>query len=139
MKIAKKSHNVIDVFDDVKQGWEKWYLLRSDAHHDSAACDREFEIQHLELAKERKAHILDFGDIFDAMQGRYDPRRSYPDMRQEYADAMIKNGSSYLDLIVNDAAKFYKPYRLMWLLQGYGNHETSIQKHIDTNLIERFA
>jgi hypothetical protein len=139
-EVVKKSHNVIDVnFDNVNQGWEKWILLRSDAHHDSRDCDRELELEHLELAQKRKAYILDFGDIFDAMQGRYDPRRSYPEMREEYADAMIVHKKSYLDLIVDDAAKFYKPYKSLWVLQGYGNHETSIQRHVDTNLIERFA
>ncbi len=140
IEIEKKSHNVLDVnFNDVKAGWEKWFLLRSDAHHDSRDCDRELELEHLELAKERGAHVLDFGDLFDAMQGRYDPRRSYPEMREDYADAMISEKASYLDLIVKDAGKFYQPYKNLWLLQGYGNHETSIQRHVDTNLIERFA
>lgn len=139
MDVEKYSKNVLIVsFQGVKVGWEKWFLLRSDAHHDSSANNRGLELRHLEMAITRNAHILDFGDLFDAMGGRYDPRKSYPDMRPEYMEKMI-GGESYFNVIVDDALSFYEPYADRWLLQAVGNHETSIAKHADTNLIDLFV
>jgi len=54
------------------------------------------------------------GDMFDVMQGRYDPRRSYDDLRPEYKT------STYLDDIVKDAADFFKPYAKNFLMIGRG-------------------
>jgi hypothetical protein len=140
MEIDKRSRNVVVVqFPDILSGWEKWVFLSSDRHHDSAGCDRKLELEHLELCRERDASIIDVGDLYDAMQGRYDPRRSYPDMRPEYAQAMIKQGRCYLDLIVEDAAKFYAPYAGNFLVIGRGNHESSIQTHNDTDLTDRLV
>jgi hypothetical protein len=139
IRIEKKSKNVLSLyFDDVRLGWEKWFLLRSDAHHDSAACNRALETKHLKLAQERNAHILDFGDLFDCMQGRYDPRKSYPDMRKEYAES-LQSGESYFNVITKDAIDFYSPYKNLWLLQGVGNHETSVAKNSDINLTDLFV
>jgi len=137
-KFEKKSSNVLFVSENVKGGWEKWYLLRSDAHHDSSACNRELEKRHLELARLRNAHILDFGDLFDVMQGRYDPRKSYPDMRPEYFEKMM-GGQSYFNVIVEDALDFYKPYADLWALQAVGNHEVSVSKNSDVNLTDLFV
>lgn len=135
----KNSRNVLTIrHPDVREGWEQWYLLSSDRHHDSRDCDRGLEIEHLDLARERDAYVLDFGDIFDAMQGKYDPRRSYPEMRPEYLD-MMSDGRGYLDVIVDDARDFYKPYADRFLLIARGNHETAIQAHNDTDLINRLV
>ena len=140
MKIVKQSANVLNLyFEDVKEGWEKWFLMRSDAHHDNSGCNRELEKRHLEIARERDAGILDFGDLFDCMQGRYDPRKSYQDMRPEYFAEMVAKNSSYFNVITNDAIEFYKPYRDLWLLQAVGNHETSVAKNSDVNLIDLFV
>ena len=117
----------IDV-DDVTSATELWLLLRSDAHHDSAQCDRKLEKKHLELAKEREALILDFGDLFDCMQTRTDPRRAHNDMKAEYIS------DSYLNAITAEAAKFYAPYAPMWVLMGEGNHEQAIAKYSDYNV-----
>lgn len=120
-------------FDDVKSGWEQWGLLRSDVHHDSLFCRRKLEKQHLEMAKEHNAFICDFGDTLDAMQGRYDPRRSYDDIRPEYI------GDDYYDRIVDDTVRFYTPYKDNFVMFAMGNHETSVRKHAGTNLIKRIA
>ena len=87
-------------------------LLRSDAHHDSVNNKRDLEKKHLDEAIRDDAYILDFGDLFDAMQGRNDPRRGYQDLRPEF---MVSN---YFDAIEEDAAKFYEPYAHRWLLMG---------------------
>ena len=139
-RIEKKAANVLVVhFDQVREGWEQWFLLSSDRHHDSAGCNRDLELEHLELARQRKAYVLDFGDIFDAMQGKYDPRRSYPEMRPEYLKSMIETSTGYLDVIVKDAVEFYKKYADRFMLISQGNHETAIHSHNDTDLIERIV
>ena len=81
MKIEQRG-TVTSVYLDIAQ-LDQWVMLRSDAHHDSKLCDRSAELRHLKLAQERNALIVDAGDTFDLMQGRYDPRRSYDEIRPE--------------------------------------------------------
>jgi hypothetical protein len=119
--------------DSPTRTWEQWLLLRSDAHHDSVHCNRKFEMRHLEQAKERGAWILDGGDCIDGMQGRFDPRRSYKNLREEYRD------DNYYDLIINDAIKAYTPYADNWLLFAHGNHETAVLKNANTDPTDRLA
>ena len=114
--------------DDVKAGWEQWFLLRSDAHHDAPTCDRALEKEHLDEAIDRDAGILDFGDLHDAMQGRNDRRRSREGMRQELAQ------TTYLNAVVTEAADFYEPYAQHWILFADGNHETAVARHSDYSL-----
>lgn len=130
----KQSGNVTKVyFDDTFDGWEQWLWLRSDAHHDSAHCRRELEIKHLDAALAKKALILDAGDMLDAMQGHYDPRRNYDDLRNEYKVA------NYYDAIEDDAIKHYAPYARSWLLMARGNHETGVLKHANIDLTSRIT
>jgi hypothetical protein len=72
------------------------------------------------------------------MQGRYDPRKSYPDMRTEYTKR-LQGGESYFNIISDEAIEFYKPYRDLWALQAVGNHETSVSKNSDINLTDLFV
>jgi len=108
-------------------------LLRSDAHHDSVNNLRDLEKRHLEEAVRDGAYILDAGDLFDAMQGRNDPRRGYQDLRPEF---VVPN---YFDAIVDDAAKFYAPYADRFLLIGKGNHELSVLKNTQIDLTSRLT
>ena len=81
--VEKKGASVLQVtFPGIAAGWQQWFLLSSDRHHDNKMCDRRLEQQHLDLAAEREALICDFGDLFCAMQGKYDPRS---DIWQRYA------------------------------------------------------
>lgn len=120
-------------FPNIVAGWEQWILLRSDAHHDNAHCQHKYELEHLEKARERNALILDAGDLFCAMQGKYDPRSEQSALRPEH------RGSNYLDKIVDTATDFYKPYADLFLLLGYGNHETKIKDRCGTDLTARLA
>jgi hypothetical protein len=132
--IDRKSANVLTVqFKDVADGWEQWLLLSSDRHHDSARCDRDLERAQLEKAKERNALCIDAGDLFDAMQGKFDPRRSYTGLRPEY------KVDTYLDEIVADAAKFYGPYAKNFILMGRGNHDQGIIKNNGVDLISNLV
>ena len=108
-------------------------LLRSDAHHDSINNLRDMEKRHLEEAIRDDAYILDAGDLFDAMQGRNDPRRGYQDLRPEFK---VPN---YFDAIEEDAYEFYKPYADRWLMMGKGNHELSVLKNTQIDLTSRLA
>jgi hypothetical protein len=123
---------VLDVDHDEENNKDPiWFLLRSDAHHDAVGADRELEDRHLKQAKALGAYILDIGDMFDCMQGRYDKRADRSALREEYQHG------PYLDRLVDVAYERYLPYADRWLLMSPGNHETSVAKHNDTNLTER--
>jgi len=126
--------NVLIVrFDDIKSGWDQWLMLTADRHHDNVYCRRDVERKHLAQAKERSALIVDCGDLFCAMQGKYDPRSNMDDIRPEDV------GQDYLDMIVTHAVKDYAPYANNWLMVGRGNHETNIRKRHGTDLIVQLA
>lgn len=120
-------------FKGIKAGWEQWILLSADRHHDSIHCDRRLEREHLELAKERGALICDFGDLFCAMQGKYDKRSKMDDIRPEDVR------TNYLDSIVNHAAEDYGPYARYFLLIGKGNHEDSVRTKHGKDLIDNLV
>lgn len=132
--VEQTARNVATVrCTDVKAGWEQWALLRSDVHHDNPHCDWDMERRHLEEAKDRKALIIDNGDLFCAMQGAWDPRKSKDSIRPEH------NTGDYLDKLVKTAAKFYEPYAENFAVIGLGNHETAIRKRHETCLSTRLV
>lgn len=108
-------------------------LLISDIHWDNPKCDRALLKRHLEQAKEKGADILLNGDTFCLMQGAYDPRKSKSDIRPEH------NVNNYLDAVVGTAIEYFGPYADLIKVVGYGNHETSILKRAETDVIERFV
>lgn len=127
------SPNVVKVFLDCKKKKEHWFLLSGDRHHDNPHCNHELEKKHLDEALDREAGIIDVGDLFCAMQGKYDKRSNKLDIRPEHQTG------EYLDSLVNTAADFYEPYAKNIVALGYGNHETSILSRHETNLTERLA
>jgi hypothetical protein len=108
-------------------------MFISDVHHDSIYCNRELEQEHLEEAAEKDALICYYGDLFDAMQGRFDPRRSMEELRPEY------RRSDYYDFVVDDVAEFLAPSAERIALLGRGNHESSVLKNSNTDLLDRLA
>jgi len=140
-KIVHNSRNVQTIyFDDVKTGWEQWFLLISDQHHDAIDCNRKFEKEHLDLALARNAYIISAGDTFDMMQGKYDPRKSYASMRPEFLHQMITDGNdAYFDIVVKDAVEFYKPYAHLFAVIARGNHDTTIESHNGTSPISNLV
>lgn len=134
MSVTHPSANVCVVyFDHVSAEWEQWILLSSDRHHDSKWCDRSLEREHLDKVVARKGWVIDVGDWFDVMQGKYDPRRSYKDLRPEYTVA------DYLDEIVKDAAGFYAEYASRFLLIGRGDHDQAVLKNNGVDLISNLV
>lgn len=136
LKPTKLSPTVISIECKVPKNpskWEQWFLLRSDVHHDNTKCDHELERRHLEEAKERQAGILDFGDNFCAMQGKYDARSDKSAVRPENQE------DDYLDSLVRSNADFLEPYAENLMMLGIGNHEWSIMDRHETHLTERLA
>ena len=132
--VKRLSPNAISVNVDLNEHDRvAWFLLRSDTHHDNAHQDREMEKRHLELAKERGAGIIDNGDLFCAMQGKWDKRANQDELRPEH------RGNEYLDLITEEAIDFYTPYAHNFLCLGHGNHETSLIKHHNIDITTRLA
>lgn len=123
---------LIDI-DASGQDWHQDFLLTSDRHHDNAHSDHRLEMLHLEEAVDRDAGILDIGDLFCAMQGKYDRRSDLSQCRPEHREGR------YLDSLVETAAEFFEPYADRWCLLAPGNHEGSILKYHETDLTQRLA
>lgn len=114
-------------------GWETRILLTSDWHFDSIECDRGHLKRLLEEAKKNDWSWCAFGDIFDAMGGKFDPRSSKSDIRPEY------QRGDYLDAIVQDCSAFISPYARNCIVLSPGNHEESVKRRHETDLVERLV
>ena len=125
-----KKNNVVRI----DKRWEETkVLLISDLHWDNPKCDRELLKKHLDEALKGNHDILINGDLFCLMQGAYDPRKSKSDIRPEH------NHANYFDAIINTAVDWFTPYAHLIKLVAYGNHETTILKRQETDIIERFV
>lgn len=125
-----KKNNVVRI----EKAWEETkILLISDLHWDNPKCDRALLKKHLDEAVKGNNDILINGDLFCLMQGAYDPRKSKSDIRSEH------NVSNYFDAIITTAVEWFAPYAHLIKMIGYGNHETSILKRQETDIIERFV
>lgn len=109
-------------------------FVTSDIHFDSPHCDRALLRRHMEQAAARGAGVIINGDLFDAMQGQSDPRRSYAELRPEY-----QGRNDYFNAIVDDTAAFLRPYlgqgRVPWVLITRGNHETAVRRKSNIDLV----
>lgn len=128
MKTTKKS-DIHFIANDRENDQE--FLMISDVHWDSKYCDRKLLKKHCDEAKEKNAGILIFGDIFDAMGGKWDKRSSKKDIRPEY------QVEDYFNAIVDDAYDFFKNYPVIFISEG--NHESSIKRHHEINLLKMLA
>jgi len=108
-------------------------LVTSDVHFDSIHCNRDEFFKDLDFAIEHEAKILIVGDFFDAMQGRFDPRRDMSKVREEY------RFEDYYDKLVEDAIQKLKPFAPYILMISDGNHEASVLKNANTDLIGRLT
>ena len=92
-------------------------LLVSDMHWDNPHCDRKLLARHLDQAVARNAPILSAGDLFCAMQGKYDKRSDKSCVLPEH------QRGDYLDALVRTAVDWFEPYGKHLVLLGDGNHE----------------
>lgn len=128
-KVEQPHRNVLIVRFDVTTGWEQWFMLSADRHHDNKLTDWNLEKKHLKKAEERDAIIMEFGDFFCAMQGKYDKRSDLTQVRPEH-----QKNKNYLDALIDEAAEFYKPWAGRFLMISKGNHESSVEDRHGTNL-----
>lgn len=131
MEITRHHRNVHEIkFTDTEN---VDIAMLSDLHWDNPHCDRKLLKQHLDYCVDNKIPIMVNGDFFCLMQGRGDPRRAKSDIRPEH------NTNTYLDTIIEDAVEWWSPYAKHLTVIGYGNHETSIIRHQETDILERFV
>ena len=126
---TKHSRNIHDI--TCQSGQE--FLLISDLHWDNPHCDRGLLKNHLDEAVKRNAAIILNGDTYCCMGGKYDRRADKSLIRPEH------NTDRYFDAIVDTSVEWFAPYAKNILLIGYGNHETSIIHHQETDILQRFA
>jgi len=130
---VKPKGNVITVeLEESKDFIQPIYLI-SDVHFDSITCDREALKNHLDKAVSENALIVLGGDWFDAMQGKFDPRRNLDELRPEY------RREDYFDVVVEDSAKFLQPYAKNVIAITQGNHELAVRRNSNTDLVDRLV
>jgi hypothetical protein len=115
------------------EGIEVKIAMLSDLHWDNPHCDRDMLKRHLDYCLAENIPVMINGDMFCLMQGRGDNRRNKSDIRPEH------NNARYLDSIVETAIEWFIPYAHIIKLIGYGNHETSIIKFQETDILQRFV
>ena len=130
---ARNIHRVSTEFASMDDS--RWFLLSSDRHHDNPHSDHGLELKHLREAQARGAGVLDAGDLFCAMAGKFDPRMAKHGVtRPEHALA-----NDYFDSLVRHASDFYAPFARNFIVIGRGNHETAVTKRHETDLTERLC
>lgn len=116
-----------------KRGWEQWFLISSDRHWDNPHSDQALQREHLTEAARRGAGVIDCGDLFCVMQGKFDKRANKSAIRPEH------NVDCYLDAVVDTAIEWFAPWAGRFIMVGEGNHESAIRKRHETDLIQKFV
>ena len=107
--------------------------MLSDIHWDNPKCDWDLLRNDLDYCLKESIPMMFNGDTFCLMQGKWDPRGSKSDIRPEH------NTVKYIDAIIETAVEFFAPYAHLMTVIGYGNHETSILKRHETDVLQRFV
>jgi hypothetical protein len=128
--VIKHTNNVHEI---VFKGREAKVALLSDLHWDNPKCDRALLKKHLDYCKENQIPVHINGDMFCLMQGKGDRRGNKSDILPEH------NNARYLDSVITTAVEWFTPYKDILTVIGYGNHETSIIKWQETDVLQRFV
>lgn len=107
--------------------------ILSDLHWDNPKSDWTLLKAHLDYCLKNKIPVFVNGDFFCLMQGKGDRRGNKSDIRP------MHNNAKYLDSIVETAVEWFSPYASILTVLGYGNHETAIIKHQETDILRRFV
>jgi hypothetical protein len=118
---------------EVTAGWERWYLLKADTHWDNPHCDRRLLERLHQQARERDAAILEIGDLFCLMGGKWDPRSDKSGVRPEHQVA------DYLGAVEDTAVAAFEPYADLYRLITHGNHDTAILRRHEYDILGRFC
>jgi hypothetical protein len=131
--VTRTDKQCVDIDFDCSQTKDVSVLLLADEHADNAHSDLALIRKHHAEAVALGAPILKFGDTFCAMEGKWDRRASESALRPEM------RGGNYLDKLVSFHTDLYLPYAKNIAVVSDGNHETSILKHHQTDLLERLT
>ncbi len=131
--IVEHSGNIGVVKIGYRRYFSQSFLLSADRHWDNPMSNHAMQLKHLRRAKRINAGIIDIGDFFCAMQGRYDKRSNKDALRPEH------RANDYFDSLINTAEEFFSPYANNFITVGMGNHETEIEKHHEINLTNRLV
>lgn len=118
------------------RNWSVPFLVTSDRHIDSPMTHWSLQKRHLEEARARNARVLDLGDMFDAMQGRDDPRRNNSDKK---VGLDCERDEPYFDALVTHAERRLSPYADLFLMLAEGNHESNVRKRHEKDLIQHLV
>lgn len=129
--VQKGNCSVVTI--DSNGPFEQDFLCSADRHWDNPNSDLDLQRKHLDQAMDRKAGILDFGDLFCAMQGKFDKRSSKSSLRIDHLQ------SDYYDALVDSAAEWFWPYARRFIRIAYGNHETSVLTKHETDITKRLV
>jgi len=130
MKISRINRNITR-FDFEESNFQ--IAVLSDLHWDNPKCNRELLKSHLDYCLKHDIPVFINGDMFCLMQGKGDRRGNKSDVRSEHAF------NNYFDSIVETAVEWFEPYAHIIKLIGFGNHETAIIKHQETDILSRFV
>lgn len=134
-----KNFHIVDFQEIFSVGFRKLFLLMSDIHFDSIKCDKELLKKHLKQAQDSDALVMIFGDLFDVMQGRNDRRSDKLSLDPKILELMQETGGEYYDVAVQMAIDFFKPFKNNMFFASYGNHETSINRHNEFDVMRKFT
>ena len=130
MELIKHGKNVHQL---KAKGRDFKLAILSDLHWDNPKCDWDLLKRHMDYCLKNSIPIMLNGDTFCLMQGRGDRRSSKDDIRPEH------NNARYLDSIVETAVEWFSPYAHLITVIGYGNHESSVIKWQETDILRRFV
>ena len=130
MIVKKHAKNIHEI---LLQGKRVQIAMLSDLHWDNPKCDWDLLKRDLDYCKTNNIPVMVNGDFFCLMQGKGDRRGNKSDIRPEH------NNAKYLDSIVETAVEWFSPYANILTVIGYGNHETSVIKWQETDLLQRFV
>lgn len=109
-------------------------LFIGDLHLDSPFTDRAGIKRVMDEAIERDAAIILLGDTFDAMSGKGDKRASKAALMERYVGR-----DDYMNALLEDVAAFLRPYAShVWILL-HGNHDTSLTRVHEIDLVKLLA
>jgi hypothetical protein len=128
-EITQTDKHCFEIVGDVDKDEPFEVLITSDHHWDNKKCDRKLLKKHLRQAQKKDAPILFLGDTFCAMQGKFDKRADKASLRPEHA------GECYFDELRSTAAEWYGEFADDIALITMGNHEESIIRHQQVNLL----
>jgi hypothetical protein len=132
--VERTAPDVLMVRDaEVTTDWERWYLLKADTHWDNPLCDRPLLERLHRQARERGARIIEAGDLFCLMQGKYDPRADKAHVRPEHQQ------DDYLGAVEDTAVDYFAPWADLYLQISDGNHDTAILKRHEYDILGRFC